>query len=176
MKRKCDTNYYCQLLFSITQRYSFIHSFIIVDLSLIGMFYETHASRALQSHDLSGEGINFGSHTYFSDHTRTWRASPDEWSTQCRGHLRDNTNIKDYTHHSLIYSNKADMIRMIMMPKWYTGNHRGLELPDIFLTCEGKKYSRTSSRNLVQTGDRTRARCVTDAHATACSTAVDYGI
>ena len=25
----------------------------------------THASRALQTYDLSGEGINFGSHTYF---------------------------------------------------------------------------------------------------------------
>ena len=27
--------------------------------------YVTHAVRALQSHDLSEEGINFGSHTYF---------------------------------------------------------------------------------------------------------------
>ena len=42
--------------------------------------------------DLSGEGINSGSHTYFFYHTRTWRVSPDEWSAQCRDHLRDNTN------------------------------------------------------------------------------------
>ena len=28
-------------------------------------FYVTHATLALQSHDLSGEGINSGSHTYF---------------------------------------------------------------------------------------------------------------
>ena len=34
-------------------------------------------------------------HTYFFDHTRTWRASPDEETAQCRGHLRDITNIKD---------------------------------------------------------------------------------
>ena len=56
----------------------------------------THASRALQSHDLWGEIINIGSHTYFLDHTRTWRASADEWSAQYRGHLRDNMNIKVY--------------------------------------------------------------------------------
>ena len=33
----------------------------------------------------------------------TWRASQDVESTQCRGHLRDNTNMKDNTHqvHSL---------------------------------------------------------------------------
>ena len=31
--------------------------------------YVTHGTRALQAHDLSGEGINSGSHTYFFDHT-----------------------------------------------------------------------------------------------------------
>ena len=60
--------------------------------------------RALESHDLSGEGIVSGSHTFFFDHTRTWRVSQDERSAQCRDHLRDNTNI-----HALIYSNKANM-------------------------------------------------------------------
>ena len=64
----------------------------------------THSSRALQSHDLSREGINFDSHKYFFDHTRTWRASPDEWSAQCHCHPRDNTNIKDDTQHSLTRS------------------------------------------------------------------------
>ena len=82
----------------------FIHSLLLFNFFLVGAFYMTHASRASQSHDLSGEGINFGSHTYFFDHTRTWMASPDERSAQCWGHLLDNTNIKDDTHHSLAHS------------------------------------------------------------------------
>ncbi|KAJ4451936.1 hypothetical protein ANN_03417 [Periplaneta americana] len=31
-----------------------------------------------QGRDLSGEVLSYGSQTYFFDHTRTWRASPDE--------------------------------------------------------------------------------------------------
>ena len=51
------------------------------------------------------------------------------------------------------------------------GDLRGLKLPDICLTGE-EKPEKTSPRKLVPTGDRTQARCVTDAHATACPTAV----
>ena len=53
------------------------------------------------------------------------------------------------------------------------GDLVGLKLPDIRLTDE-EKPGKTSPRKLVPTGDRTRARCVTSAHATTCSTAVDY--
>ena len=36
--------------------------------------------------------------------SRPWRRdSADEWSAQCFGHLRDNTIIKDDTHHSLTH-------------------------------------------------------------------------
>ena len=67
----------------------------------------THASRALLSNDLSGEGINFGSHNTFLTTQETWRASPDEWSAQFRG--GENTNIKDdNTIHSLTHSLKQD--------------------------------------------------------------------
>ena len=79
---------------------------------------------------------------------------------------------KIHTIHSNIHSNKADMRRMIMMAKLYSGNHVGLKLPDIFLTDE-EKPRKTSPRKLVPTVDRIRARCVTGAHATACSTVVD---
>ena len=41
----------------------------------------------------------------------------------------------------------------------------GLKLPDIRLTGE-EKPRKTSPRKLVPTGDRTRARCATSAHAT----------
>ena len=52
------------------------------------------------------------------------------------------------------------------------GDLVGLKLPDIRLTGE-EKPQKTSPRKLIPTGDRTRARCVTSAHATTCSTAVD---
>ena len=133
----------------------------------------THASRALQSHDLSGEGINSGSHTYsFFDHTRTWRASLDEGSAQCRGHLRDDKNIKDDTHHSLIHSNKANMKGWLRLPI----DIRGTIGPKVFwhLSYRWRKPpQKTSPRKLILSGDRTLARYVTGAHVTACSTAVD---
>ena len=52
------------------------------------------------------------------------------------------------------------------------GDLGGLKLPDICLTGE-EKPRKTSPRKLVPTGDRTRARCVTGAHAAAWPTAVD---
>ena len=55
------------------------------------------------------------------------------------------------------------------------GDLVGLKLPDIRLTGE-ENTEKTSPRKLVPTGDRTRARCVTSAHATTSSTAVDVVI
>ena len=53
------------------------------------------------------------------------------------------------------------------------GDLRGLKFPDICLTGEEKPRRKISPRKPVPTGDRTRVRCVTNAHATTCSTAVD---
>ena len=55
------------------------------------------------------------------------------------------------------------------------GDLVGLKLPDIHLTGD-ENPGKTSPRELVPTEDRTRARCVTSAHATACSTAVDLNL
>ena len=55
------------------------------------------------------------------------------------------------------------------------GDLAGLKLPDICLTGE-EEPRKTSPSKLVPTGVRTRARCVTGAHATACSTSVDLQI
>ena len=52
------------------------------------------------------------------------------------------------------------------------GDLVGLNLPDIRLTVR-KNPKKTSPRKVVPTGDRTRARCMTGAHATACPTVVD---
>ena len=52
------------------------------------------------------------------------------------------------------------------------GDLGGLKLPEFVLQVR-KNPEKTSPRKLVPTGDRTRARYVTGAHATICSTAVD---
>ena len=52
------------------------------------------------------------------------------------------------------------------------GDLGGLKIPDICLTGD-ENSEKTSPRKLVPTGDRTRARCVTGAHATAWTTAVN---
>ena len=56
------------------------------------------------------------------------------------------------------------------------GDLVGLKFPDICLTGEEKTPKKSSPRKFVPTGDRTRARCVTSAHAATCSTAVDSNI
>ena len=55
------------------------------------------------------------------------------------------------------------------------GDLGGLKLPDICLKGE-ENPEKTSPRKLARTRDRTRARCVTDAHATTWSTAVDFTV
>ena len=55
--------------------------------------------------------------------------------------------------------------------KMIFGDLGGLNLPDICLTGE-EKPQKTSPRELVPTGDRTRARCMTGAHAAVWPTAV----
>ena len=52
------------------------------------------------------------------------------------------------------------------------GDIGGLKLPDICLTGE-EKPRKNLTRKLVPIADRTRARCVTGAHATAWPTAMD---
>ena len=52
------------------------------------------------------------------------------------------------------------------------GDLGGLKLPDICLTGE-ENPRKNLTRKTVPTGDRTRARCVTSAHAAAWPTALD---
>ena len=52
------------------------------------------------------------------------------------------------------------------------GDFGDLKLPDVCLTGE-EKPRKNLTQETCQTGDRTRASCVTGAHATACPTAVD---
>ena len=57
-----------------------------------------------------GRELNCGSQTYFFDHKRKWRASPDEWSAQCRATSETAQTWKTiHTKHTPFHSNKANM-------------------------------------------------------------------
>ena len=132
------------------------------NLPLIGSFTWPMPPGPYRATTCRGRELNCGSQTYF-DHTRTWRASPDEWSARCRGHLRDSTNMKDNTHQAHTQSSQQGEYEMITTAKWYSGTLGGLKFPDICLTGE-ENPEKTSPRKLVPTGDRTRAPCVTCYH------------
>ena len=106
-----------------------------------------------------GRELNYGSHTYFFDHTKTWRASPVAGSAQCRNHLQDKTNMKDDTHrptHPSILTKriwKDDYDSQMIFRDLV-----GLKLPDFCFTGEEKPRKKTSPRKLVPTGNQTRAR------------------
>ena len=88
--------------------------------------------------------LNFGSHTYFFDHTRTWTASPYEGSAQCQGHLRDSINIP--TRHTLIHSNKANM-------KWWLWRPNDIRGPcGLVLLVRKNPGKRTHPGNLSRPG------------------------
>ena len=77
-----------------------------------------------------------------------------------------------HTKHTLSHPNKANMEWWLRRPNDIRGTLGGLKFPDICLTGE-EKPRKNLTQEPVPTGDRTRARCVTIAHVTTCSTAVD---
>ena len=85
-----------------------------------------------------GRELNYESHTYFFDHTRTWRDSQDQWSAQCRGHLRDSTNMNDNTHQAHTQSSQQGEYGMMITSQMIFGDLRGQKFPDICLTGEEK--------------------------------------
>ena len=75
--------------------------------------YVTHATRALKSNDLSGEGISLWLiYVVFWPHKDMEGLSG---SAQCRGHLRDSTNMKDYTHQAHTQSFQQGEYEMMIM-------------------------------------------------------------
>ena len=116
-------------------------------------------------------GINCGSHTYFL--TTQGHGGPPGWvlSTMPGPPPRQHKHERRYTP-----STQPFILTRQIWKDDYDGQMMfrdlvGLTLPDICLTGE-EKPRKTSPRKLVPTWNRTR--CVTGAHATACSTVVDY--
>ena len=77
----------------------------------------THASRALQSHDLAGEGINFGSHIYIFDHTG--HGGPPRMRDQLNaGATSRQHEYETRSHHARTHSfEQAEYERMIITVK-----------------------------------------------------------
>ena len=73
------------------------------NLPLIGSFTWLTPPGPYRTTTCRGRELNFGSHTSFFEHTKTWTTSPDEGLAQCRGHLRDSTIMKDDTHQARTY-------------------------------------------------------------------------
>ena len=158
--------------------HSFIHSFIILVQPLpFRYLYMTHTTGPYKT-TTCRERESTLDHIHTSLTTQGHlRVSPDEWSRECRGPpLRQHKHERRYTPstHPFI------LIRRIWKDdytaKWYSGGLVSLKLPDIWLTGDWKPRKKTTPRKLVPIGNRTRSRCVTGAHATACSTAVDESI
>ena len=135
------------------------------------MFLRDSRTRALQSHDLSGERINSRSHTYFYDHTRTWRASLDEGSAQYRSHFQDNTDMKDDTQW---FMNQFNLTRRIWKDdcdgQMIFGDLVGLKLPDICLTGEEKSRKNLTQETFPDRGPnpvplRDRCACYRQSHS-----------
>ena len=133
----------------------------------------THAVRALQSHDLSGEGIKLWiTDILFWPHKDMeglpgWVISPLPGPPP-----RQHKHERQYTPstHSFIPTRRIwndDYGGQMIF-----GDLVGLKFSDICLTGE-EKPRKNLTRKPVPTGDRTRARCVASVHATTCSTAVD---
>ena len=109
-------------LISLVYLISFIHliSLSKFNLPLTGTFTRPTPPGPYRATTCRRRELNYGSHTYFFDHTRTWRASSDEWSAQCWGHLRDNTNMKDDTHQAHTHSFQQGEYEIMIMTAKYS--------------------------------------------------------
>ena len=80
------------------------HLFIIVvNRSLIGEFYVTHASRPYRATICRQRELTLG-HTHTFWPYKDTESLPEWGINSMPGHIRDNKNIKYDTHHSLTHS------------------------------------------------------------------------
>ena len=135
------------ILFFFKNNSSHFISLSKFNLPLIGIFTWLTPPGPYRATTCRGRELNYGSHTYFFDHTTTWRASPDEWSAQCRGHFRDNTNMKDnrYTPSTRRIWNDDYDGQMVF------GDLGGLKFPDMSYRC-GKTPKKPHPENLSRPG------------------------
>ena len=144
------------------------------NLPLVGSFYVTHAARALQSHDLSGEGIKLWiTYLLFWPHKDMeclpgWVISPTPGPPP-----RQHKHERQYTPSTHPFIPTRRIWNDDYGGQMIFADLGGPKVSRHLSYRWGKTPKKTSPRKPVSTGDRARARCVTSAHATTCSTAVD---
>ena len=136
-------------------------------------FFRWFTPPALTSHGLSGEGINSGSHNTFL--TTEGHGVPPRMRDKFNSGTTSETTRTWKTiqiSHAPIHSNKLNMKGWLIL----LNDIRGPCGPRVsrHLSYRWGKSQNTSPRKLVQTWDRTRARCLAGAYATACSTTVNW--
>ena len=95
------------------------------NLPLIGTFTWPTPPGPYRATTCQGRELISGSHTYFFDHTRIWRAFPDEGSAQCRGTSKTARTWKTiHTRHTLSHSKKSIMKSWLWRPNDIRGPFR----------------------------------------------------
>ena len=133
----------------------------------------THAARAPQSHDLPGVGIKLWiTDILFWPHKDMeglpgWVISPMTGPPP-----RQHKHERQYTPSIHPFIPTRGIWNDDYGGQMIFGDLVCLKFPDICLTGE-EKPRKNLTQETCPDRDRTRARCVTSAHATTCSTAVD---
>ena len=141
-------------------------------LSLISSFTWLTPPGPYRATICPGRKLISGSHTY-SLTTQGHGGPPrmrDELNAGATSKTAQTRKMK-HTRHTLIHS-KRPIWNDDYGGKMIFGDRVGLSFLTFVLQVR-RNPEKTSPRK-PPTGDRTRARCVTSAHATTCSTAVDY--
>ena len=143
------------------------------NLPLIGSFTWLTPPGPYRATTCRGREWTCGSHTYFL--ITQGHGGPPGMRVQLNAEATYDTAQTEktiHTRHTPIHSSKANMKWWLWRPNDIRGPC-GAKVSWHLSYRWGKTPKRTSPKKHVQTGDRTRARSVTGAHATACSTAVN---
>ena len=135
----------------------------------------THAARALQSHDLSGEGIKLWiTYILFWPHKDMeslpgWVISPMPGPPprQLKHERQYTPSIHPFMPTRRIWN------EMITAAKWYSGTLGGLNFPVFCPTVEEKPRKNLTQETFPDRGSNP-GPLRESAHATTCSTAVDW--
>ena len=114
-------------------------SLSMFNLPLIGTFTWTTPPGPYRATTYRERELNYGSHTYLFDHTRTWRASPGWVNSPMPGPPpRQHKHERQYTPSTHSVNRTRRIWNDYYDGQMIFGDLRGLKFPDICLTSEEK--------------------------------------
>ena len=143
------------------------------NLPFIGTFTWPTPPGPYRATTCRGRELNYVTHTYFL--TTQGHGGPPRMNDEPNAGVTSDkaqTGKTIHNRHTLSHPNKANMKRWLRRPNDIRGPWGPKVTWPLYYRWE-KKTEKTSPRKPVPTDDRTQARCMTSAHATTCSTAVD---